>query len=114
MFMIKVNNERELLAVVRNPLGNWDSMQKQIIPEFLNFVNSELNYDEYGGWAFSMRFIKQSNVKYQYAVSAMDMSKAKEKEGWVFSPSIKDRNESIWIFNNTAVIIHLNSWLWFG
>lgn len=111
--MIKIDNERELLPVLRNPLANWDDVKSLIFPVFSGFLHSENDYDEYPGWAFLMRFIKNTDVRYQQGVAAMDMSRAKEMDGWTIAPSKKDRNDSIWQYNNAVMIIHMNSWLWF-
>lgn len=111
--MIKVSNERELLPTVRNPLANWTQTKRLLLPLFESFLNSGIDYDEYPGWAFSMRFIKNTEVRYQQGVAAMDMSRVKEKDGWTIAPSKKDRNDYIYQYNNAVMIIHMNSWLWF-
>jgi len=112
--MIKVSNERELLPIVRNPLANWDETKRFLIPLFLQFLDSDLDIDKYDGWAFSMKFIKNSNHEYQDAVASMNMSKSIQQNNWTFAPSLFDRNKSIWIYNDTAIVIHQESWLWFG
>lgn len=111
--MIKVSNERELLPIVRNPLANWTQTERLLLPSFELFLNSEIDYDEYPGWAFSIRFIKNTDVRYQQGVATMDMSRAKEKDGWTIAPSKKDRNDCVWQSQNAVMIIHMNSWLWF-
>ena len=66
------------------------------------------------GWAFSLRFVKQSRLEYQDIVNSMDMSRAVNKDDWTFVPSTNNKNEWIWRNNNTVVVIHQESWLWFG
>ena len=112
--MIKVVNERDMLPIVRNPLANWEEMEKVLVPLFQTFMDSDICIDSYEGWSFSMKFIKNSNVEYQFAVACLDVTRGIEKSGWLFAPSLKDRNESIWIFNDAAIVIHQESWLWFG
>lgn len=112
--MIRISDERALLPIVRNPLANWDETERQLLPLFLEFVASELTIDHYKGWAYSMKFIKNTNVEYQEAVASMDMSKRIEEKGWTFTPSLKNNDECIWVHNDTAILVHLESWLWFG
>lgn len=112
--MIKIENERLLLPIVRNPLANWTKTERLFIPLFQSFVDSKLNIDKYEGWAYSVKFIKNSNIEYQDAVASMDMSKRIVDHEWTFAPSLKDHNKTIWIFHDTAVVVHHESWLWFG
>ena len=112
--MIKVKNERVILPVIRNPLANWTETKRLLMPLFQSFIESDIDTDKYEGWAFSMKFIKNSNVDYQEAISSMDMAKCISKNDWKFALSHKDRNESIWLYNDTAIVVHIESWLWFG
>ena len=56
--MIKIENERELLPVVRNPLGKWEKFEEMFLPVFRKILDSQLTEDNYAGWAFSMRFLQ--------------------------------------------------------
>ena len=112
--MIRIENERALLPIIKNPVVDWKATQELFIPIFISFVESDNEVDVYNGWAFSLRFVKQSRLEYQDIVNSMDMSKEVYKDGWNFVPSLNDKNEWIWRYNNTVVVIHQESWLWFG
>ena len=112
--MIRIGNERELLPILRNPLADWEATQQVFIPLFESFVESSNDADAYNGWAFSLRFVKQSRLEYQDIVNSMDMSRAVNKDDWTFVPSTNNKNEWIWRNNNIVVVIHQESWLWFG
>ncbi len=112
--MIKITNERELLPIVRNPLTNWSETEKLFLPLLQSFRNSNTTNDKYEGWAFSMIFIKESDILYQDAIASIDEERQREKDRWTFAPSLKNRNESIWKYHEIAIVIHLESWLWFG
>jgi len=112
--MIKISNERELLPIIRNPLADWEKTEKLLLPLFWSFVESDSNIDKYEGWAFSIKFIKNSNIEYQFVVDSIDGKKQIEKYDWKFAPSVTNRNESIWIHDHIAIVTHQESWLWFG
>ena len=112
--MIRIGTERELLPILRNPLADWEATRQVFIPLFESFVESSNDADVYNGWAFSLRFVKQSRLEYQDIVNSMDMSRAVNKDDWTFVPSTNNKNEWIWRNNNIVVVIHQESWLWFG
>jgi len=105
--MITVHNEKELLPIVRNPLADWSKTENILLPLFNKFIQEKANFDVYNGWAFRMKFIKNTNIEYQHTVASIDMSRSINRHGWVFAASKFDCNESIWVFNNTAIVIHL-------
>ena len=111
--MIKISNEREALPIVKSPLKNWAETERLILPLIESFLESDIQIDEYKGWAFSMVFIKKGNAKYEDAVASMNMEHKKEKDNWVFAPSENHRRESIWMRNDIVIVVHLESWLWF-
>lgn len=112
--MIKIENEREFLPIVRNPLGNLEKFEKLFLPVFRIFHESQLTEDKYAGWAFSMCFLKNTNKEYHEMINAMDMKRHRINGEWIFAPSLKDKDDSIWKTNDTVVLIHLESWLWFS
>ena len=112
--MIKIENERELLPIVRNPLENWEKFEKMFLPVLKKFLDSQLSEDKYAGWAFSIRFFKNTNNEYQNIVNAMDLKRHRMNGEWIFAPSLEDKNNSIWKTNDTVVLICQETGLWFG
>lgn len=112
--MIKIENEREFLPIVRDPLGNFEKFEKLFLPVFRKFHESQLNEDKYAGWSFSMFFFKKNNKEYLDIMNTMDMKRHRINGEWIFAPSLKDKDDSIWKINDIVVMIHLESWLWFG
>ena len=112
--MIIIDNERELLPVVRNPIDICEDFERLFMPIFHKFLSTQLTEDKYAGWAFSMVLLRSTNIGYQDMINSMEMKRSRINGEWTFAPSLKDRNESIWQNNETCVMIHQNSWLWFG
>lgn len=110
--MIKIDNEREFLPVVRNPLANVEKFEKLFLPVFRKFEESQLTEDKYAGWAFSMCFFKNINKEYLDMINTMDMKRHRTNGEWIFAPSLKNEDDSVWKNNDIVVLIHLESWLW--
>ena len=111
--MIKIKDERALLPVIRHPFADWSATQKFFIPIYLKFIESSVDEDEYKGWSFSMKFIKETSSMYQESFEAIDTTRIIKNNDWEFAPSLRNRNDSILKYNNTIIVIHQDSWLWF-
>ncbi len=107
-------DERKLLPVIRNPYAYQEEFKNLFLPVYQTFLDSGLTEADYGGWAFSLHFMRSSSIKFNEVLACRDINRQRDVLGWKISLSTKDKNESIWLYGDTLVVIHQFSFLWFN
>lgn len=110
---MKIENERELLNLARNPQSCWNDFEEKLLPIFNEFVNSGSSSDLYQGWALSIEFKKCSSEEIQFVEEHLMPEKFVQREHWKIFKSKQQKDDSYMLFDDSVFIrFHLHSFLW--
>lgn len=111
---MRIKDERELLPYVRDryhTIGDGRSPSHPLRVMFEDFLQSNLEHDEYRGWTFNLDFVKATSSSFHEFLQ-QETNRASLTNDWYIIQTT-EREDIVLLFRDEGLIrIHLFSYLW--